>query len=61
MFKVWQNLKALKGPLKQLHSIYYGDITERVEKARADLVAVQPALLSNPSDHFTNELPRRIS
>jgi hypothetical protein len=37
MFKVWQNLKALKGPLKQLHSIYYGDITERVEKARADL------------------------
>lgn len=60
MFKVWQNLKALKGPLKQLHSIYYDDITERVEKARADLVAVQTALLSNPSNHLANELPRRI-
>lgn len=36
MFRIWQKLKNLKAPLKNLNANFYGNVTETVRRTRVD-------------------------
>jgi hypothetical protein len=53
MFRIWQKLKNLKPPLKNLNANFYGNVTETVRRTRVDLENTKSLLMSSPTEDLT--------
>ncbi|KAJ6291204.1 hypothetical protein OIU76_023294 [Salix suchowensis] len=61
MFSLCKKLKGLKRPLKQLNSLHFSHISERVSRAESDLDVLQSALHLDPSNQQLVQEDKKIT